>query len=288
MSRSADLSLYVLLIQKGILTEEQLDPLLEQAVSHRTSLKAYLTDQGAIAPRDLERILRIRARHARRCVQCPATTYILPGQDPTTTPCEACGGRRFSRETLEVRWKGHSIADILDLTVEEAAALFAHQRRMHGRLQAMVDVGLGYLQLGQSSTTLSGGEAQRVKLAGELSRASGSGPSVVVLDEPSTGLSATDVVHLARSLARIAGRGDAVVLIEHHTELLGICNRLVELGPGGGGAGGRIIGEGTPAQLASMKASVTGPWLEARAPFSSDETQATRDRSERSCARTTR
>ena len=202
--------------------------------------------------------------------------------------CEECDGKRFGPEVLEVRHRGLTISDVLALSVDEAIEFLEHQPKAVSILQTLKDVGLGYLQLGQSSTTLSGGEAQRVKLAGELSRASGSGPSVVVLDEPSTGLSATDVVHLARSLARIAGRGDAVVLIEHHTELLGICDRLVELGPGGGGAGGRIIGEGTPAQLASMKTSVTGPWLEARAPFSSDETQATRDRSERSCARTTR
>lgn len=202
--------------------------------------------------------------------------------------CEECDGKRFGPEVLEVRHRGLTISDVLALSVDEAIEFLEHQPKAVSILQTLKDVGLGYLQLGQSSTTLSGGEAQRVKLAGELSRASGSGPSVVVLDEPSTGLSATDVVHLARSLARIAGRGDAVVLIEHHTELLGICDRLVELGPGGGGAGGRIIGEGTPAQLASMKTSVTGPWLEARAPFSSDKTQATRDRSERSCARTTR
>ena len=125
----------------------------------------------------------------------------------------------------------------------------------------MRDVGLGYLRLGQSSTTLSGGEAQRVKLASELMRAKEGMRSVVVLDEPSTGLAASDTVHLARVLGRLARNGNAVVVIEHHTELLAICDGLVELGPDGGEAGGRIIAEGTPVELAENPDSITGPWL---------------------------
>jgi excinuclease ABC subunit A len=123
------------------------------------------------------------------------------------------------------------------------------------------DVGLGYLQLGQSSTTLSGGEAQRVKLASELYRAETGARSVLVLDEPSTGLAASDVVHLVRVFDRLARKGNAVVIIEHHTGLLAVCDRLVELGPGGGEAGGRVIATGTPGALAADAHSVTGPWL---------------------------
>jgi excinuclease ABC subunit A len=130
-------------------------------------------------------------------------------------------------------------------------------------LNTLCDVGLGYLGLGQSSTTLSAGEAQRVKLAAELLRTDHEIRSVVVLDEPSTGLHQADVGHLYRVLARLARRGDAVILIEHHTELLGACDVLVELGPGGGAAGGRVIARGTPEALRRDPASVTGPWLRA-------------------------
>jgi excinuclease ABC subunit A len=175
--------------------------------------------------------------------------------------CEECDGRRYVPEVLEVRFRGRSIADVLDMSVAEALEFFAQQPRVADGLRGLAEVGLGYLRLGQSSTTLSGGEAQRVKLAAELQRAAGGGRSVVVLDEPSTGLSATDCLHLARALGRLARRGNAVVLVEHHTELLAICDWLVELGPGGGADGGRVIAEGTPAQLAANPASVTGPWL---------------------------
>jgi excinuclease ABC subunit A len=162
---------------------------------------------------------------------------------------------------LEVRWRGRSIADALELTAEEALSFFEHQPALVGVLRTLCDVGLGYLQLGQSSTTLSGGEAQRVKLAAELARAEGGGRSVLVLDEPSTGLAQSDVQHLARVLDRLAARGDAVIVIEHHLGLLAICDELVELGPGGGEAGGRIVARGTPAELARDPASVTGPFL---------------------------
>jgi len=174
--------------------------------------------------------------------------------------CEECDGRRYMPEVLEVRFRGRSIADVLEMGVEEALEFFAHQPKIARVLETLRDVGLGYLKLGQSSTTLSGGEAQRVKLAAELSD-TGADPGVIVLDEPSTGLSASDAVFLARVLSRLASHGHAVVLIEHHTELLGICDRLIELGPGGGDAGGRRIASGTPEELARDPASVTGPWL---------------------------
>jgi excinuclease ABC subunit A len=175
--------------------------------------------------------------------------------------CEECGGLRYRPETLEVKLRGRSIADVLAMSVEEAAEFLAHQPKLARVLQTMLDVGLGYLGLGQSSTTLSAGEAQRVKLAAELLRARSAEPSVVVLDEPSTGLAACDVEHLMAVLSRLAARGDAVLLIEHHVGLLGACDRLIELGPAGGDAGGRVIASGTPAELAADPESVTGPWL---------------------------
>jgi excinuclease ABC subunit A len=178
--------------------------------------------------------------------------------------CEECAGRRYMPEVLEIRFRGRSIADVLDMTVDEARAFFEHQPEIVAQLEGLASVGLGYLRLGQSSTTLSGGEAQRVKLAGELFETRTTARSVIVLDEPSTGLAASDVVHLARVLQRLTREGNAVVLIEHHTGLLGICDRLVELGPEGGEGGGRIISQGTPAELAADPKSVTGPYLRPR------------------------
>ena len=176
--------------------------------------------------------------------------------------CEECDGKRYIPEVLEVRFRGHSIADVLALTVDEALELLQHQPKIAEVLRTLADVGLGYMQLGQSSTTLSGGEAQRVKLASELFRAETGARSVVILDEPSTGLAASDLTHLVRVLDRLARKGNAVIVIEHHTGLLSVCDRLVELGPGGGEAGGRCIAAGTPAELVADADSVTGPWLE--------------------------
>ena len=175
--------------------------------------------------------------------------------------CEECGGARYRPEVLEVRLRGRSIADVLAMSVDEAADFLEHQPKLARILATLRDVGLGYLSLGQSSTTLSAGEAQRVKLASELLRARGAQASVVVLDEPSTGLAACDVEHLVRVLARLADRGDAVLVIEHHVGLLGACDQLVELGPAGGSQGGRIVATGTPAELAVDERSITGPWL---------------------------
>ncbi len=179
--------------------------------------------------------------------------------------CDDCSGQRYRPEILEVRYRGRSLAEVLELTVSEALEAFAHQPRLVEILRTLEQVGLGYLTLGQSSTTLSGGEAQRVKLAAELRRASEAsaswGGDVIILDEPSTGLAAVDTVHLARVLVRLAGRGAAVVIVEHQAELLGMCDNLVELGPGGGEGGGRVIARGTPAGLRANRKSVTGPWL---------------------------
>ncbi len=175
--------------------------------------------------------------------------------------CEECDGRRYRAEVLEVRHRGKSIADVLDMSVSEALEFLAHQPRCAAVLQSLQDVGLGYLPLGQSSTTLSGGEAQRVKLASELLEPHDAARSVIVLDEPTTGLHASDVSCLVAVLDALARRGHAVVVVEHHTGLLGVCDTLVELGPGGGGAGGRVIAVGTPAELATNPESRTGPWL---------------------------
>ncbi|HEX6882586.1 MAG TPA: excinuclease ABC subunit UvrA [Planctomycetota bacterium] len=177
--------------------------------------------------------------------------------------CEECDGKRYQPEVLAVPYRGRSIADVLALPVEGALEFLRDVPEIARPLETLVAVGLGYLGLGQSSTTLSVGEAQRVKLAGELARAAGGARAVIVLDEPTTGLARCDVLQLYEVLRKLVERGDAVLVIEHHVDLLGACDRLVELGPGGGAAGGRLLATGTPAELAADPASVTGPWLRA-------------------------
>jgi excinuclease ABC subunit A len=199
-----------------------------------------------------------------RCVACEgrgASKIEMQFLADLWLVCEECDGKRYGPEVLEVRWRGRSIADALELSVEEALELFAHHPELAAGLHTLNDVGLGYLQLGQSSTTLSGGEAQRLKLASELVRAKAGERSVIVLDEPSTGLASSDLVHLVGVLHRLAEAGNALIVIEHHTGLLAVCDRLFELGPEGGAGGGRVLAEGTPAELARDPASVTGPWL---------------------------
>jgi len=175
--------------------------------------------------------------------------------------CEECDGTRYRPEVLEARYRGKSIADVLAMTVDEARGFFEHQPRIRAPLATLHEVGLGYLALGQSSTALSGGEAQRVKLAAELLRAEGGTPGLLVLDEPTTGLHAADVGRLLSVLDRLVRRGDAVVVIEHDVEVLAVCDRLVELGPDGGEGGGRVIAQGSPRELARERASATGPFL---------------------------
>jgi excinuclease ABC subunit A len=223
-----------------------------------------------------------------RCPACDgrgATQVEMQFLADLWLPCEECDGRRYRPEVLDARWRGKSIAEALELPAEEALELFAHQPHVERPLRALADVGLGYLRLGQSSTTLSIGEAQRVKLAAELAGAGDAlahaalGPCVVVLDEPSTGLATSDVQHLLRVLERLAARGDAVVLVEHHVGLLGCCDMLTELGPEGGAGGGRVIARGTPRELALDPASVTGPWLGLAREHSGRPRAATRSRS---------
>jgi excinuclease ABC subunit A len=204
--------------------------------------------------------------NAGRCLACEglgATKVEMQFLADLWLTCEECDGKRYRPEVLAVRYRLRSIADVLAMPAEEALELLRDVPSLAQPLTTLCDVGLGYLALGQSSTTLSAGEAQRVKLAAELLRADDEVRSVVVLDEPSTGLHQADVAHLYRVLARLAGRGDAVIVIEHHTELLGACDVLVELGPGGGAAGGRVIARGTPEELRRDPASITGPWLPA-------------------------
>ncbi len=199
-----------------------------------------------------------------RCPACEgkgATKVEMQFLADLWLPCEECEGKRFSKEVLDVRWRGKDLAEALELTVAEALEFFAHQPRAVQILETLRDTGLGYIRLGQASTTLSGGEAQRVKLSAELFRAQGAGRGVVVLDEPTTGLALSDVRHLVAVLDRLAAAGNAVVVVEHHVELLSTCDRLVELGPAGGAGGGRIVAAGTPAELAADPASITGPWL---------------------------
>jgi excinuclease ABC subunit A len=174
--------------------------------------------------------------------------------------CEVCGGQRFNRQTLEVRFKGKSIGDVLEMRVDEARALFDAQPQVKRALDALHQAGLGYVCLGQSSTTLSGGEAQRVKLAAELGRST-SGRSLYVLDEPTTGLHFDDVARLLSVLDRLADLGNTVVVIEHNPDVLSSADWLIDLGPGGGEAGGHLVAMGPPAMVAEVPGSATGPYL---------------------------
>ena len=175
-------------------------------------------------------------------------------------PCEVCHGKRYNRETLEVLYKGKSIADVLDMTAEEALGFFDNLPKIRNRIQTLVDVGLGYIKLGQSSTTLSGGEAQRVKLATELSKRS-TGRTFYILDEPTTGLHMADVHKLIEVLQKLVDAGNTVLVIEHNLDVIKVADHLIDLGPEGGGAGGTVVACGTPEQVAACKESYTGQYL---------------------------
>jgi len=175
-------------------------------------------------------------------------------------PCEVCKGRRYNRETLEVRYKGKSIADVLDLTVADALDFFEHQPRIRTKLELLNDVGLGYIHLGQSATTLSGGEAQRVKLATELAKRD-TGRTLYILDEPTTGLHFEDVRLLLEVLHRLVDKGNTVVVIEHNLDVVKTADWVIDLGPEGGELGGRVVAEGPPEKIAQSKASHTGQFV---------------------------
>ncbi len=176
--------------------------------------------------------------------------------------CEVCAGKRYNRETLEVHYKGKSIADVLNMTVDEAMKLFSEMPRIQRHLQTLHDVGLGYIRLGQQATTLSGGEAQRVKLSTELSKI-GTGKTLYILDEPTTGLHFEDIRMLLLVLNRLVDKGNTVIVIEHNLDVIKTADWVIDLGPEGGDKGGEIIAEGTPEQIAKNQRSYTGKYLRA-------------------------
>ena len=174
--------------------------------------------------------------------------------------CETCQGKRFNRETLEIRYKGKSISDVLDLSIEDALPFFEHVPKINQKLRTLQDVGLGYIRLGQPSTTLSGGEAQRVKLATELSKKD-TGNTMYILDEPTTGLHFEDVKVLLEVIQRLVDHGNTVIIIEHNMDVIKQADHIVDLGPEGGSGGGRIVAEGTPEQVIKISESITGKFL---------------------------
>jgi excinuclease ABC subunit A len=175
-------------------------------------------------------------------------------------PCPACAGKRFNRQTLAVRYKGLNIADVLELPIEDAVRFFENFPAIHRVLASLDDVGLGYLPLGQSSTTLSGGESQRVKLATELARTE-TGQTLYLLDEPTTGLHFDDIRLLLGVLQRLVDRGNTVIVIEHNLDILKACDWLIDLGPEGGAGGGQIVAAGTPEDFAALQGNETGRFL---------------------------
>mgnify|MGYP001572184189 FL=1 len=176
-------------------------------------------------------------------------------------PCDVCHGARYNRETLEIQYKGKTIRDVLEMTIEHAHEFFAAVPVVKRKLQTLLDVGLGYIRLGQSATTLSGGEAQRVKLALELSKRD-TGRTLYILDEPTTGLHFADIDLLLKVLQRLADAGNSVVVIEHNLDVIKTADWLIDLGPEGGAGGGEIIAEGTPEAVADNPASYTGKYLQ--------------------------
>ena len=198
-----------------------------------------------------------------RCEACAGGGFItieMQFLPDVTVPCESCGGKRYNREALEILWKGKTIADVLSMTVSEALIFFNNIPSIRNKLQTMNDVGLGYIRLGQPATQISGGEAQRVKLASELSKRS-TGKTIYILDEPTTGLSFHDCDLLIAVLQRLVDSGNTVVLIEHHLDLINNADWIIDLGPGAGNNGGKIVAQGTPEQLISVAKSQTGMYL---------------------------
>jgi len=198
-----------------------------------------------------------------RCEACQGAGYVqiemqfLPN---VTVPCEVCKGKRYNREALEIQFKGKNIAEILDMTVDEALLFFDHFPKVKNKLETLQDVGLGYIGLGQPAPTLSGGEAQRVKLATELSRRS-TGKTLYILDEPTTGLSFSDIACLLKVLQRLVDYGNTVIIIEHHLDVVKNADWVVDLGPGAGDEGGYLVGASTPEELTQNDASFTGQYL---------------------------
>jgi excinuclease ABC subunit A len=175
-------------------------------------------------------------------------------------PCDVCGGLRYNRDTLEVKFKGHSIADVLSMSIEEALGFFEHQPRISRVLGTLYDVGLGYVRLGQPAPTLSGGEAQRVKLASELGKRS-TGRTLYILDEPTTGLHFEDIKKLLGVLQRLVDGGNTVIVIEHNLDVVKSVDWVIDLGPDGGDGGGQLVAVGTPEEIIEIPESYTGKFL---------------------------
>jgi excinuclease ABC subunit A len=201
-----------------------------------------------------------------RCEECQGegviTTqlYFMPDVEVT---CGACKGARFNSETLDVTVRGKTIDDVLNMSVEEGVGFFAKEPAIGKKIEVLADLGLGYLTLGQSSTTLSGGEAQRIKIATELSKLQRSKHTVYILDEPTTGLHLADIERLLESLNRLVDAGHTVLLIEHHLDVIKTADHVIDLGPEGGHAGGQVVITGTPEDVAACKSSHTGRFLKA-------------------------
>ena len=211
-----------------------------------------------------------------RCEACGGNGYrtiemnFLPD---VLVPCQECQGKRYNRETLEVRFRGKSIADVLDMTINQAVEFFENQPSILKRIKVLQDVGLGYIKLGQPSTTLSGGESQRVKLATELGKKD-TGKTLYILDEPTTGLHFEDIRVLLSVLNRLVDKGNTVVVIEHNLDVVKSADWLIDMGPGGGREGGRLVFSGTPEQLAQSDVSVTAPYLKAMLTAQNDKKEA--------------
>ena len=198
-----------------------------------------------------------------RCEECTGNGYKtiqMHFMPDVYVPCEVCGGQRYNRETLEVRWKGKTIADVLDMTVNQAVEFFEPQPKILRKIKTIQDVGLGYIKLGQSSTSLSGGESQRIKLATELSRPS-TGKTLYILDEPTTGLHFEDIRVLLGVLRQLVDKGNTVVIIEHNTDVIRSCDWIIDMGPEGGRSGGQIVAEGTIEDMRKNKKSITGKFI---------------------------
>jgi excinuclease ABC subunit A len=198
-----------------------------------------------------------------RCEHCSGDGILRIGMNflpDVYVPCPVCHGKRYNRETLEVKYKGKTISDVLEMTVEEAVVFFENITGIKNKIQTLYDVGLGYIKLGQPATTLSGGEAQRVKLATELAKRS-TGKTIYILDEPTTGLHTADVAKLIQILQRLVAVGNTVVVIEHNLDVIKVADYIIDLGPEGGDKGGTVVATGTPEEVAENKDSFTGEYL---------------------------
>ena len=200
-----------------------------------------------------------------RCPTCKGNGYKLVEMNflpSVMIPCETCHGKRYDRETLEVRFKGKSISDVLDMTVDQAVSFFEAVPHILRKIKTLQDVGLGYVKLGQPSTTLSGGESQRVKLATELAKRD-TGRTLYILDEPTTGLHFEDIRILVEVLNKLCDKGNTVLVIEHNLDIIKVADHIIDLGPEGGKAGGYIVAQGTPEEVAKSAQSITAPFLKA-------------------------